>query len=284
LASGLEEALLTGGEPLVSSDLWPIAERLKRGGARLMLATNGMQLERFASRLVELFDEVYVSLDGGKAITHDRLRGVPAFVRLRAGLAALQEASPRPKLVARSVLHRGNLDELEATILSAGSLGFDHLSFLPLDASSAAFGGQPRARAGLVPAPEQVEGFRAAIARLDAAGKLGDGFVLESAAKLLRIADHLRASGGDGAFVRPECDAPWVVLGRGSGRTGPPLLLPRAGGRRARGARAPPCVRSVWLGASACPRPERHVRALRVPEAPGLRRPPKAHRMRRARP
>jgi len=49
LAAGASEALLTGGEPLLSADLWPVAERLRAGGARLMLATNGMLLERYAA-------------------------------------------------------------------------------------------------------------------------------------------------------------------------------------------------------------------------------------------
>jgi MoaA/NifB/PqqE/SkfB family radical SAM enzyme len=222
LAAGLEEALLTGGEPLLSADLWPVAERLGQGGARLMLATNGMQLERFAGPLARLFDEVYVSLDGSAPSSHDRLRGVAAYARLRAGIAALRACAPRPKLVARSVLHAGNVDEVEGIVAAAASLGFDHVSFLALDASSAAFGGRPEGRAALVPTAAQVERFSLAVGRLEAAGTLDGGFVLESAPKLLRIADHLRASAGEGAFVRPECDAPsWSSVVEADGRVRP---------------------------------------------------------------
>jgi MoaA/NifB/PqqE/SkfB family radical SAM enzyme len=209
LGAGLGEALLTGGEPLLSPDVWPIAEQLRQGGARLMLATNGMQIERFAHDLTRLFDEIYVSLDGGEPTTHDGLRGVAAFGRLRSGVAALRQCSPRPMLVARSVLHAGNVGEVEGTVAAAAALGFDHVSFLALDASSSAFGGRPDARRDLVPTREQIEGFRQAIARLEGAGKLQDGFVLESGRKLRQIAEHLRASAGERAFVRPECDAPW---------------------------------------------------------------------------
>lgn len=73
LAAGAREALLTGGEPLLSADLWPVADRLRAGGARLMLATNGMLLDRYAGRVAALFDEVYLSLDGVRA-THDAAR------------------------------------------------------------------------------------------------------------------------------------------------------------------------------------------------------------------
>src|SRR5262249_6935331 len=44
VAEGVEAVLLTGGEPLLSPDLWPVAERFARAGVRRMLATNGMLL------------------------------------------------------------------------------------------------------------------------------------------------------------------------------------------------------------------------------------------------
>jgi Fe-coproporphyrin III synthase len=222
LAAGVREALLTGGEPLLSADLWPVAERLRRGGARLMLATNGMRLGPHAALVARLFDEVYVSLDGGEPTTHDLLRGAPAHARLRAGLEALRAISPRPRLVARSVLHAGNLDEVERIVSGARSLGFDHVSFLALDAASDAFGGSPESRARLVPTASQLGRFEQSIDRLDQAGALGTGFVLEPADKLRRIAAYLRAGTGEEAFVRPDCDAPrWSIVVEADGRARP---------------------------------------------------------------
>lgn len=208
LAQGAREALLTGGEPLLSPDLWPLAARLRMAGARVMLATNGRLLAHYAERVAELFDEVYVSLDGASAETHDALRGVPAFERLRAGTHALRAAGPRVLQTARSTLHARNLHEVEGIVAAAADLGFDHVSFLPLDASSDAFGGDPGARAALIPSSAQVDAFEAAVARLDARGLLG-GFVAEDAARLQRVAGHLRASAGVQSFTRPACDAPW---------------------------------------------------------------------------
>jgi Fe-coproporphyrin III synthase len=222
LAAGAREALLTGGEPLLAADLWPVSERLREGGARLMLATNGMLLVQHAALVARLFDEVYVSLDGGEPTTHDRLRGSAAHARLHAGLLALRRLEPRPELVARSVLHGGNLDEIEAIVAGARSLGFDHVSFLPLDASSDAFGGEPGSRAGLVPTTAQLRRVEAAISRLEACGALGTGFVLESPDKLRRTAAHLRASAGEQAFVRPDCDAPrWSMVVESDGLVRP---------------------------------------------------------------
>jgi Fe-coproporphyrin III synthase len=221
VAAGVEAALLTGGEPLLSADLWPVAERLRRAGVRLMLATNGMLLGRYAAHVSGLFAEVYVSLDGPNAAVHDAQRGVAAFARVAEGIAALRAAAPSLPVIARCVLHAGSIDAFVETVDAARGLGCHHVSFLPLDASSGAFGAQAPARRSLLPSAEQVDRFEAAVASLDLAGGFADGFVSESPAKLSRLARHLRASAGEGAFERPSCDAPWwssVVEADGSFR------------------------------------------------------------------
>lgn len=209
LAAGLEEALLTGGEPLLSADLWPVAERLRAGGVRLMLATNGMLLGWYAREVSRLFDEVYVSLDGPNAAVHDAQRGVAAFARVAVGVAALRAAAPSLPVVARCVLHAGSIDSFVETIDAARGLGCDHVSFLPIDTQSGAFGAQAGERVRLLPSTAQVDRFQAAIISLERGGGFEDGFVSESPAKLARLARHLRASRGEGPFDRPSCDAPW---------------------------------------------------------------------------
>jgi MoaA/NifB/PqqE/SkfB family radical SAM enzyme len=198
-----------------------VAEHLRAGGVRLMLATNGMRLESHAADVGRLFDEVYVSLDGATPSTHDGVRGVDALRRISAGVAAVSRVAPKLRLVARSTLHARNLHEVEMIVEAARLLGFHGVSFLPLDAASLAFGGDPGARRGLVPTPEQVDAFEEAVSRMESRGVLDDGFVLESASKLRRLARHLRASGGHADYERPECDAPWwssVVEADGSVR------------------------------------------------------------------
>jgi MoaA/NifB/PqqE/SkfB family radical SAM enzyme len=221
IACGVEQVLLTGGEPLLSHDLWPVANRLRAAGVRLMLATNGMLLERHAVPVARLFAEVYVSLDAATAPAHDRLRGVAAFERLARGIAALRGCSAAVGIVARCTLHAGNLGELPAIVATARGLGFDHCSFLALDASSSAFGGDAELRRRLVPSPAQVAAFLEGVERMAAGGLLDDGFVLEDAAKLRRIGRQLAASAGQGRHERPACDAPWwsaVVEADGSVR------------------------------------------------------------------
>jgi MoaA/NifB/PqqE/SkfB family radical SAM enzyme len=232
LEAGAREALLTGGEPLLSADLWPLAERLRGGGARLMLATNGMLLERYARRVAALFAEVYLSLDGTPA-THDAARGVPAFARLEAGVRALRDASSTVRVTTRTTLHALNIGEAEEIVGAARRMGADHASFLPLDAASDAFGGNASARAGMLPTARQVAAFEDAIDRLERSGLAG-GFVLEPAERLRAIARHLRSSEDDGRHHRPRCDAPWwSLVVEADGRVRPCFFQPPVGDVRA---------------------------------------------------
>jgi Fe-coproporphyrin III synthase len=213
LALGVRRALLTGGEPLLSRDLVPVAEALKEGGASVLLATNGRLISEHVDEIARWCDEIYVSLDGATADTHDRLRGVPSLGRVAQGLATLRARAPRVKRVARCTLHAGNIGELDGVVKSARRLGFDHISFLPLDASSSAFGAELLARQALVPSRESLQALEDTITRLEREGVFRDGFVVENAARLRGLAAHLRASGGQGGgFRRPECDAPWWSL------------------------------------------------------------------------
>lgn len=69
----------TGGEPILVKGFLELAERLKRGGARLNLYTSGFRLgESTAARIASSFDRVGLSVDGPDPSIND-------FIRERAG-------------------------------------------------------------------------------------------------------------------------------------------------------------------------------------------------------
>ncbi len=222
VALGIESALLTGGEPLLSPHVWPLAESLRKAGVRVLVATTGFGLRSQAPKVAELVDEVYVSVDGASAATHDAVRGVAGFARMAAGVAAVRALAPRVTLVARATLHGKNVGEVEGIVEAARRLGFHGVSFLPIDAHSGAFGGDVAGRQALLVSPEQVTHYLEAVDRLEDAGTLRDGFVLESAAKLRSLAAHFEASAGRAGFVRPACDAPeWSLVVESDGSVRP---------------------------------------------------------------
>lgn len=202
----VEQVVFSGGEPLMSPDLFEMARLLRGRGVRTSLLTTGLLLERLAEAVAGSIDEVIVSLDGPPEI-HDEIRRTPgAYGRLEAGLVALRDRVPTH---ARTTVQRANCRQLRATVDAARSLRLRSISFLAADLHSEAFnraGGWPRERQAEIALGESdVAALAAEIATLPS-----DPFIRESPRKLQRIVEHFRAALGQTQTEAPRCNAPWV--------------------------------------------------------------------------
>lgn len=111
---------ITGGEPLLRRDIFEVVAHARGYRVPVTLNTNGLLLER-PGILGELLDagptNVNISLDGGRAETHDRLRGGPFFERTLQAVEALaaeaRRRGSRTTVTVVTVLSEDNLDELE---------------------------------------------------------------------------------------------------------------------------------------------------------------------------
>src|ERR1051326_6139810 len=82
--------VFSGGEPQLNPGLTELAAMLRQEGIRITLLTAGLLLEKHASEVIELADDVIVSLDVPPEL-HDKILNVPnAFARLARGIAALR--------------------------------------------------------------------------------------------------------------------------------------------------------------------------------------------------
>ena len=160
-ALGVVQLHLTGGEPL----LYPALERLvARARARELytnLVTSGVPLTR--ERLAELraagLDHVQLSFQDADAARADAIAGARVFER-KLEVAAGVKAEHLP-LTINVVLHRDNLDHVEAILALAERLGADRIELANAQYLGFAFAN----RAALVPEREQVERAFAAAAR-----------------------------------------------------------------------------------------------------------------------
>jgi organic radical activating enzyme len=135
----VQRVMLTGGEPLLHRNLWALCKQLQALGIRITLVTTGLLIDRHAADIAASVDTVVISLDGDREI-HDAIRRVKGgFDRIACGVTALRGEHPAPRLIARSVVQRGNCGSLYRTIVAAHDLGFDEVSFLAADLSSSAF-------------------------------------------------------------------------------------------------------------------------------------------------
>jgi MoaA/NifB/PqqE/SkfB family radical SAM enzyme len=215
-ALGVERVMLTGGEPLLHTNLWRLCDRLAEAGVRITLVTTGLLIERHAADVARAIDEVVVSLDGPADI-HDRIRRVPGgFARVARGLAALRHGASRPALLARCVLQKANADAVAETIDAIGAAGVDSLSFLAADVSSPAFNRPSpwdetrRNEVALSHAdlPRLAAAIDAAETRCSAA--FASGFVVGGAPRLRRLHQYYGALLNVAPFPTVRCNAPWV--------------------------------------------------------------------------
>src|SRR5665213_1753348 len=213
---GVQHVVLTGGEPLLNTDLTAICEFFRALHIRLTLLTTGLLLKKRAAEVAASFDDIIVSIDGPAAI-HDSIRRVPgAFELIGEGIAAVRSHRPPMRITARCTVQKANHLHIAATVQAAREIGLNAISFLAVDTSSDAFNRPllwPVARQSEVALTSaEADAFEQQLDRLavDHAADFASGFIAETPEKLRKIARAFRAHLGQAAAVSPICNAPWV--------------------------------------------------------------------------
>ena len=122
---------LTGGEPLLRSDLDQIVELIGKTGASVYILSNGTLIERsWAERMAALgVKGVQVSFEGPQDV-HDSIRGTGSWLAARSGVANLLDAGiPVTLNVTLSRLNAGRMMEMVSLAAAFGAqrLGFSRL-------------------------------------------------------------------------------------------------------------------------------------------------------------
>ena len=93
-AKGFEGQInLTGGEPLLHPEFFPIASEICRRGIHLGILTNGTMIDAERAGAIAALKPVFaqVSLDGGENV-HESIRGAGSFQKALRGIDHLKEA------------------------------------------------------------------------------------------------------------------------------------------------------------------------------------------------
>jgi len=201
--------VFTGGEPLMHSNLFALADLLRGRGIRISILSTGLLFERFAREIAEHLDDAIVSLDGPAEI-HDRIRRVPGGLeRIADGIRAIHTHRSTFQVGARCTVQKANHAALVDAACTARRIGLSSISFLAADLTSTAFN-----RAEPWSAPRQSE-IALTIEEIGVVEQqietlLQDPFVIDRPQHLHRIARHFRAHLGHERFEAPRCNAPWV--------------------------------------------------------------------------
>jgi Fe-coproporphyrin III synthase len=203
--------VLSGGEPLMHSDLFRLCTLLRERRIRITLLSTGLLLERHAAAVVSSIDDIIVSLDGPPGV-HDRIRRVSGgFSMLEHGIKAIHALDPSFPISARYTVQHHNYKVVRETTRLARHLGLKSISFLAADVTSEAFN-RPNGWTEQRQTEIALNEVEAAVLEREfealAREWSGTGFVLESEEKLYRIVRHFRAHLNLCEPVSPSCNAP----------------------------------------------------------------------------
>jgi PqqA peptide cyclase len=173
-ALGVLQVHFSGGEPLVRSDLAELVGHATKAGLYVNLITSGIRLDTDRlSRLVEAgLEHVQLSLQDSDPGSGDRIAGLTGAQQTKHRVAALVRAAGLP-LTVNAVVHRQNLERLEAIIELAVQLGAERLEVAHVQY----YGWALANRAALLPNREQLD---AATATVEAAReRLAGSFLID---------------------------------------------------------------------------------------------------------
>lgn len=90
---GCKEVHITGGEPLLRSDIFEILSHARNLFPRVTLSTNGTLInKKSALKLSGLIDSINIGLDGSRSEIHDAIRGQGSFSKTMRGVKNLLSA------------------------------------------------------------------------------------------------------------------------------------------------------------------------------------------------
>jgi MoaA/NifB/PqqE/SkfB family radical SAM enzyme len=213
---GTQQVLMSGGEALLNPNFFRFCTMLGEHGIRITLLSTGLTLGQHAENIVKHVHDVIVSLDGHEEL-HNRIRNIPsAYAKLKSGIDTIRRIDPRFSITGRTVVHRLNFRDWDNIIGAAYDLGLDSISFLPADVSSHAFNREvlwsEQRQEEVLPDQDELPELEAVATHIISKHKnaIGEGFIAESADKLMKIYGYYAAIYGLQAFPYKKCNAPWV--------------------------------------------------------------------------
>jgi len=121
---------ITGGEPFLRPDIFPILERIHQKGISSHLCTNGTLLNK--ATIEKLMHSpptsISVSLDSHEAEIHNELRGKDCFYTAVRGIKMLKEMIPKTKIGINYLICKKNFQGVSRMVPFAESLGVERLN------------------------------------------------------------------------------------------------------------------------------------------------------------
>lgn len=213
---GTKQVVMSGGEALLNPNFFRFCEILQKQHIHITLLSTGLTIQKNAAQLLELVNDLIVSLDGDET-THDAIRNISgAYQKLKEGVQYIQSLNPSYPVSARTVIHRLNFRVWDNIIAGAKEIGVRQISFLPADVSSSAFNRQiPWNEVRQQEVALHIDELPELKSMIDVLIEncqphFANHFIAESPEKIKKIYTYYSALYGLCDFPYKKCNAPWV--------------------------------------------------------------------------
>ena len=208
--------VMSGGEALMHPNFFRLCKIIKSQKIKITLLSTGLLLKKYASEIINLTDEVIVSLDGSRQI-HDKIRNIPnAFDKLKDGVKEVKKLDQKYRVTARCVIQKENFRDFPKIVDAAKKIGLDQISFLAADVTTDAFNrpdlwdDQKADEVKL--SVDELDDFYNVIESLiiSHSKEFETRFIVESPDKIRRFYNYYAAYYNKTKFPEMSCNAPWV--------------------------------------------------------------------------
>jgi Fe-coproporphyrin III synthase len=208
--------VMSGGEALMHPNFFRLCEILKSQKLKITILSTGLLLKKYSEKIIELTDEVIVSLDGSREV-HDKIRNIPnAYDKLKEGVQTLKHLKKDFRVTARCVIQKENFEDFPNIVDSAHEIGLDQISFLTADVTTDAFNRaelwEEKKVVEVKLSVNEVNKFKNVIESLieNHSKDFETRFIAESPDKIRRFYHYYAAFHGLNSFPVIRCNAPWV--------------------------------------------------------------------------
>jgi MoaA/NifB/PqqE/SkfB family radical SAM enzyme len=126
---GIEEIIISGGEPFLRNDIFEILLYLKRNLFEVDICTNGTLINiKRAKKLSEILSEISVSVDSFLEKKNDKYRGIGSWEKTMHGIRCLLDCGIDVHTI--SILNIDTLDDIEKNISFLSKLGVKSITFI----------------------------------------------------------------------------------------------------------------------------------------------------------
>lgn len=128
---GVTDITISGGEPLLRSDLWLVLEELKNRKIPFTLYTNATLLDREKTRKLSecTVKHLSLSLNGASAKTHNFVQNANTFDKVLGAIRNLKDSGIRVQVL--FTLMKVNADEFDALMELSRKTGIDSVCIYP---------------------------------------------------------------------------------------------------------------------------------------------------------